>query len=632
MNLQQQKRLIAFILFCINLLLSTTFLIYQSDWYVYLFILIAASLINAFSVLCITGFKMITNDNKNKDRIESKNYVYVVPCYNESEDELKQSLNSLTLQRTVTGDKRSLLILCDGIVKGKGNSLTTDAILKNILSIDELADFYDYKTWDDDRNIIKIHKGIYKYLNDMIDFILIIKDKNYGKRDSLVLARKMCYNYNEHNYNERNLNTLNEFAVSDSLFKYFYEMFKTIYDTNIDYIIGIDADTIFDYNCSYELIQAIEKDKDIHGCVGYVDILPANNKQKYSPYILYQYGEYMFSQCLRRLAQSNITKKVNCLSGCNQILRVSKETCGPHILNVLNYLPSEDENIFNHIRSYASEDRNHICHMLSMYPHVKSTQTLKAIAYTNVPTSMNVFLSQRRRWTLGATTNDMLLVQLPNINPFERIAAFVNVLIFCLTPFVFIATLMFLKAIITAPSMLMLYLSIIIFIPFLYALTIPVFIRPLSFRDSMYYYLSYLFFLGAGSFMKLITYGYSIYHMDSITWGRTRELAAASATNALIEIAAIEDDSEPPTPASSEAASSEAASSEAASSEAASSEAAIELEFPISTPTPSEIFTCDTVIACPPKEIMEEFISKYCITNMYELLPDASNNIYEINI
>ena len=101
-----------------------------------------------------------------------------------------------------------------------------------------------------------------------------------------------------------------------------------------------------------------------------------------------------------------------------------------------------------------------------MYPYVKSTQTLKAVAYTNVPTSMNVFLSQRRRWTLGATTNDMLLVQLPNINPFERIAAFVNVLIFCLTPFVFIATLMFLKAIITAPSMLMLYLSIIIFIPF----------------------------------------------------------------------------------------------------------------------------------------------------------------------
>lgn len=610
MNLQQQKRLIAFILFCINLLLSTTFLIYQSDWYVYLFILIAASLINAFSVLCITGFKMITKEdiNETRNRLAPKNYIYVVPCYNESEDELKQSLNSLTLQRTVRGDKRSLLIVCDGMVKGKGNALSTDAILKNILNINELADFYDYKTWDDNRNIIKIYKGFYTFRTETIDFVLIIKNKNYGKRDSLVLVRKMCYDYNEHNYN-----TLNDFAVSDSLFKYFYEMFKTIYDTNIDYIIGIDADTVFDYNCSYELIQAIEKDKDIHGCVGYVDILPASNKQKYSPYILYQYGEYMFSQCLRRLAQSKITKKVNCLSGCNQILRVSKETCGSHILNVLNYLPSEDENIFNHIRSYASEDRNHICHMLSMYPYVKSTQTLKAIAYTNVPTTMNVFLSQRRRWTLGAVTNDMLLVHMPDINPFERIAASVNVMIFCLTPFVFIATLMFLKAIITAPSMLMLYLSIIIFIPFLYAFLIPVFIRPLSFRDSMYYYLSYLFFLGMGSFMKLLTYSYSIYHMDSITWGRTREISETNANEA-VAIAIVSEPSTPPL------------------SEALMNEVEIDLEFPISTPTPSEIMVCDRVVACPPKEIMEEFISKYCRTNMYELLPDLSNNIYEINI
>ena len=614
MNLKQQKYAIAFALFCINLLLSTTFVIYEKDWYAYLFILIAASLINASSVLCITGHKMLTND-KAVNRMERKNYLYIVPCYNESEEELLQSLNSLMMQRVVKNDKRSLLIVCDGMVKGKcnsqgqSNSMTTDSILKKILNINELAEFYDYKTWDNNRNIIKIHTGKYQYLDEVMDFMLIIKNKNYGKRDSLVLVRKMCYSYNTKNDSDNN-DEVYDFTVSENLFKYTFEWFKSIYETNIDYMIGIDADTVFDYNCSYELIQAMEKDSSVQGSVGYVDILPikkASEGSNYSPFILYQYGEYMFSQCLRRHAQSLITKKVNCLSGCNQILRVSKETCGQAILSVLNYLPAPEENIFNHIRSYASEDRNHICHMLSMYPHVKATQALKAVAYTSVPTTLEVFLSQRRRWTLGAITNDMLLVHMPDINPFERIAAFVNVMIYGLTPFIFVATLLFIKAIITAPSMLMLYLSIILFIPFLYAFLIPVFIRPLTFRDAIYYYMAYLFFLMVGSFIKLMTFGYSNYYMDSMTWGKTREIMAA-AEDTLME-------------------------SEATAIDIVS-ELAIDLDIftPTSTPTQSEIMVCDRVVACPPKEIIEEFISKYCISNMYELLPDASNNVFEINI
>ena len=461
---------------------------------------------------------MVTTD-KEINRIEPKNYIYLVPCYNESEEELTTSLNSLTLQKVVNNDNRCLLIICDGSAIGKGNKQTsTDKILKNMLKISntDSGEYYDYKTWDNNQNIIKIHTGLYKYMNEVINFILIIKTTNYGKRDSLVLARKMVLNYNTHNNDNSNIIP---FSVSESLFKYMFGLLKTIYDTNVDYIIGIDADTIFDYNCSYELIQCIEKDKNIHGCVGYVDILPTERTiNMYSPFILYQYGEYMFSQCLRRYTQSIITQKVNCLSGCNQIIRVSKETCGNAILNILNYLPMEHENIFNHIRSYA----NHICHMLSMYPYVKSTQNLNAIAYTSVPTNFKVFMSQRRRWTLGAMTNDMMLTYLPNINIFERISAYINVVTYSLSPFIFVATVVFIKSIIEGPSMLMLYLSTIILIPLVYAFFIPIFIRPLSFRDSLYYYISYLFYIVCCSLVKLITYEYAILHMDVIKWGKTR--------------------------------------------------------------------------------------------------------------
>ena len=127
---------------------------------------------------------------------------------------------------------------------------------------------------------------------------------------------------------------------------------------------------------------------------------------------MYQYAEYTFAQCLKRFAQSNITHKVSCLSGCNQILRVTEETCGETILQKFNYLPNENDNIFDHIRSYAIEDRNHVCLMLSTYPYVHTVQTLDAIAYTNVPTTIPIFLSQRRRWNLGANSNDMMLIYL----------------------------------------------------------------------------------------------------------------------------------------------------------------------------------------------------------------------------
>jgi chitin synthase len=295
------------------------------------------------------------------------------------------------------------------------------------------------------------------------------------------------------------------------------------FNGNIDYIIGIDADTVFDYNCTYELIQSMEVDKDIHGCVGFVDICPKMNYS--SIFLLYQYAEYVFAQCLRRQTQSNITHKVNCLSGCNQILRISEETCGEKILKIFNYLPKKDEHILRHIRSYASEDRNHVCNMLSLYPHVKTVQNLKAVAYTVVPTSVSVFLSQRRRWNLGANSNDLLLVYLPGINLFERILAFTNVFTFIISPFIYVATVYFILAIIFSPSLLMLYLSIILFIPLCYSLIVPIIIKPLTLKGALYYYLSYVVFVALSGLVSLITFLNAVLKMDVIKWGKTRALS-----------------------------------------------------------------------------------------------------------
>jgi chitin synthase len=443
--------------------------------------------------------------------------MYVVPCYNESKDELQASLNSLVEQRTVYGDKRLIVIICDGRVKGHGNLASTDIILKELLDIDSIGFYYTYTTWSGEQNIIHEYTSEYTYNDVSVPVILLVKENNVGKRDSLVLLRRLCYLYNTQEIPHADTDTDVDFMSRMAL------DLETIYTDNIDYIIGIDADTLFEYNCSYELIQGIEKDENIHGCVGYVDIY--KGMHFLSPFVLYQYAEYTYAQCLRRQAQSTITHKVSCLSGCNQILRISKETCGEKILEVFNYCPNEDDTILTHIRSYASEDRNHVCNMLSLYPYVKTTQTLKAIAYTVVPTSIPVFLSQRRRWNLGANTNDLLLVYLPSINIFERILAAVNVLTFMVTPFVFVATVYFCIAIVTNPTLLMLYLSIILFIPLVYSFLIPICIRYLSFKESMYYYLSFIIFFSFSGIVSLVCYTYAVLNMDSITWGKTRSIS-----------------------------------------------------------------------------------------------------------
>jgi chitin synthase len=514
MNLEKQKFFIISILFSINLLLSTNIIIFENNWYAFIIFLCIPSLIYSFSSLLIIFNKLCKkqdNYDVNRNNID-KNYLYIVPCYNESYMELKQTLDSLVNQKVCKKDRRSIVIICDGKVTGQENNKSTDLILLEILENKNNPIIHSYNTREGITSYISLYIGKYNQIN----YILMIKDKNFGKRDSLVLIRKLCYTYNSKNENVNNISNI--FIKSTNL------IFNTFYKSNsIDYIINIDADTIFDFNCSYELIKGIEQNENNVGCVGYVDI-NMNNSSIFNPYNLYQYAEYMYAQCLKRQAQSSITHKVNCLSGCVQILKVCEENCGELILEKFNYCPTDSDNIFTHIRGIASEDRNHVCIMHSLYPNVRTVQNLDAIAYTNIPKSPRIFLSQRRRWTLGAISNDILLLFSPNINIFERIASFVNILTLGLMPFIFVATILFIKNLINNPSYLMLYLSIIMIIPLSYGLLIPIFIKRMFFKDILYFYLSYIFFLTFSFIITLTIYIYSLFGMDTITWGKTRNI------------------------------------------------------------------------------------------------------------
>jgi hypothetical protein len=129
----------------------------------------------------------------------------------------------------------------------------------------------------------------------------------------------------------------------------------------------------------------------------------------------------------------------------------------------------------------------------------------------------------------------MLLVYLPGINICERILAFVNVLTFIIGPFVYVATVYFIMAIIFEPTLLMLYLSIILFIPIFYTFLVPLFIKPLSFTGCLYYYLAYIFFVCCSSIVSLICYFNAILQMDVLTWGKTRSIEELNAGEGVLK-------------------------------------------------------------------------------------------------
>jgi chitin synthase len=503
--LSVQKYIILSALFGVNILLAFTFGFHPDYWYAFMFALALGTALQSLSVIMILWSWICAS--KTPERTEPKIILFNVPCYNESMEELKGTLDSLTSQFTHLSDDIGIIIVCDGRVKGKDVSgLSTDQILLTLLNINDETDsgatssFATYKNARGNR----VNADIYECYYNTVKCMLIVKHTNQGKRDSITLVRRLAY------------------GESDQLPESLMTKFCNWIGSLPDYIVGVDADTVLHPMCTEELIKVMEAGGEMcKGCVGFVDI-----PRKWSPFVMYQYAEYHFGQLVRRRAQSEITQKVNCLSGCNQIIRVCKETCGDELMNRYSRVPTALDTIFTHIRSYASEDRNHVCLMLSMYPYVTTVQARDAIAYTKVPETVPVFLSQRRRWTLGALTNDMLLTYLPGITLFERIGALINIITFSFNPFIFVATCFFIYAIVHAPTMLMLYLSIPMIIPFAYCLlTVPI-TRGFYLHEIIYFYLSYVVFLLLGLPVSTIVFINSLLGMDTIKWGKTRQITA----------------------------------------------------------------------------------------------------------
>ncbi|KAH7348874.1 chitin synthase [Rhexocercosporidium sp. MPI-PUGE-AT-0058] len=439
-----------------------------------------------------------------------ENLVYLLPCYNETSMELVNSLNSLAEQNHLDAHKKAIVIVCDGRCKGKGMTKTTaEYLTEDIIERPSSTLIREaYRSWDGSRVDVEVLQGKYQGL----PVFCIIKAENRGKRDGIILIRSFLQKFNQRN-------TKPSIGImSARLFAQASEFLTKSSMTSVEYVVGMDADTRFDTDCVFNLMQTVREGDQVVGVSGYVQADPKTSKSFSIPY-LFQNAEYTIGQYRRRLRQDLTSRKVTCLPGCCQLLRVIESTCGDDVLGQFGYHPTDKDGLFRTIRSMMSEDRDHVCLVLRENANVEVRQCLNARAYTSVPQSFLVFLCQRRRWTLGPITSDVLLIVSNTTGWVERLSAMASTIDWGVTTAMF--TSRWLEEF--DPKVEMFFFALGTF-RYIWDLSI-VFLSPRSLKEAIHYIIGTLMCHFLGPYVGMTVVLYSLYHLDDFRWGRTRTVS-----------------------------------------------------------------------------------------------------------
>jgi chitin synthase len=201
----------------VNVMLSALSWILPDFWFVFMPFIAGACLVNSAMVLSLLGFWAVrrTRAALSKRRSETgiekakrhvpgldvRGIAFVVPCYNESQQEIEDTLHSLLAQEDMERHRRVFVVCCDGRVKARGAEKETSRILtENIFapssgrSVVYVHTTYlrAYRTWLGDWIDIEFQCGMYHG----VPYILLIKAANRGKRDTLILVRSLLHKYN----------------------------------------------------------------------------------------------------------------------------------------------------------------------------------------------------------------------------------------------------------------------------------------------------------------------------------------------------------------------------------------------------------------------------------------------------
>ncbi|CRK38035.1 hypothetical protein BN1723_015284 [Verticillium longisporum] len=522
--LRVQKWSLLIGLCCINAALIYVAFTYYQAWILFVILLSSNTMLQFIMILCIVAHTLVTRvlcfwifRKENKPESPER-FVMLLPCYNETLGELTRSLDSLIAQKNIDDHPRTIFIVVDGNVKGPGMEKTTQQyLLEDILEPGPFRTFENgYRARDGLFMPTKVQTGFYKG----IPYVFVGKRYNQGKRDSLCFARSFIYHYQV-----RSANVMTMF--NNDLFEYIGNAFMQHGLEHIEYLVGMDADTVFDQFCIWEMIREIRKNPKLVGVCGHVCV--DYDGSNWGLWSLYQSVEYSQTQGLRRLFQSRITGKVNCLPGCCQLIKVDQATFGDEVLRErFGYCPKPNDIMTMHIMGNYSEDSIHASIIFSLFPKRQTAQALRAKAFTIVPQNWTVFLSQRKRWALGSITNEFFMIFRPGIILVERLQSIVAVLTWFITPFIMAAVVKLILILIERGDELVkdpVFMTLISILAcrYFYSLCIG-FWLPRNWFESAQYFVGYFFHFITSPFCNVVVLVYSLFNSDDFKWGKTREV------------------------------------------------------------------------------------------------------------
>jgi chitin synthase len=149
---------------------------------------VAVNLMVVITLLLWLAFRFARPEKKLPAPETPESLMLIIPCYNENEEELRKSLDSLVEQEGIDQHQKAVFIICDGRARGPGMTETTgDCLLNTILTEKTSCALIKnaYMAWDKEPMDIMLQKGTYRGL----PYMCIVKMTNKGKRDGLILLR-----------------------------------------------------------------------------------------------------------------------------------------------------------------------------------------------------------------------------------------------------------------------------------------------------------------------------------------------------------------------------------------------------------------------------------------------------------
>lgn len=438
MVLGVKKNLLFGAYLCLNLLLTILLLFFDYGYLIVAGFVVGGHLRDVINVFYqLVNMKKILKhcpDVPDDQEDDPRTICCLVPVYNEEPSMLKKTLDALTTQKLPGNTKVLVLLIFDGL--GAHNTDLFDSVVDHVgfdTGCGEERWYQNWKTKLDTKLVYKVgrHNGTH--------IILSHKEDNMGKKDSLIIGERFI--------------TMGIPGM------------KSLRVPHVDFIYHTDGDTVSDENCLNEMLKSLVDNPDLDGVSGLLrTYLKPDASCTESAFVFMQGFQYFFSLIVRRMTES-LMFSTTCLPGCSNMIRIGERT--QFAIEKYGNLPVNKRSLVQTVTRMQGTDRRYTTLLLKQGS--KLQMNWRAFVRTEPPLNATSFVNQRRRWSSNSFFNSIVVLYSSNIPVYIRVSTLVDIGRVFSTLFRFISYFCFWIYIETFSTLNLVFLSLFIALPYVYA-------------------------------------------------------------------------------------------------------------------------------------------------------------------